>query len=109
MNTEELVRLIKKRPQTFIGKMNLNSLYNFVAGFRYCNVRHGRADEKDEAFKAKFSEWVEEWIKNNRDIKCEDTLNYPSCIEYVCDSQEEAVMLYLDLAEKFFDEMNKDR
>ena len=51
MNTEELVRLIKKRPQTFIGKMNLNSLYNFVAGFRYCNVRHGRADEKYRGFK----------------------------------------------------------
>ena len=80
-------------------------MYCFVSGFMFSNIKNGRADEKEEIFKKEFSQWVKEWLKSNKNIKNEDTLDYLTCINSVCCSQEEAVMLFLELAEKFFDEI----
>lgn len=110
MNVESLIEKIELEPETFVEKPSLKAIYHFIRGYLYNKFDANQADDIDEAFYDYFHGWVQNYLKKNHSMKCDQERNYLFYISCTFpDSEEQRMRVFFDLSKKFFGEMSKGK
>ena len=106
---EELIQRIKQRPGMYIHEMRLDYIFYLILGHSGCASRVNSEAEKDIYFKNKFLRWLKEWVKKNWDKNyIGNDVFWFQIIDRYTNTSEESVTKFIELAEQFFSEYEKD-
>lgn len=110
MDIENVLLLIKHRPEIYIGAVNIHALELFLSGFLFNNLSNDRKYFIDICFRDRIHDWIKKEIEKRKNIQFELNVGYDYYIEAVCDNGEQEVALFFELCEEFFEEMkNKNQ
>lgn len=92
----------------YVEKIKISYIYYLVIGFLGSNLIKQDNYRIDRLFKQYFTGWVLNWVKENIDSNYEKNsfFWYRMLIE-ISDSEENAVELFFELSENFFEECRK--
>lgn len=105
---EMLIAGIRRRPRMYVDEVKIEYIYHFLFGYSMGNRE--KESESDKIFRLAFSKWFFGWIIKNLDSNYENQsfVWYHMLID-VTNSAEEAVELFFQLSEKFFEEYHNNR
>lgn len=109
MHIEQLIHAIQQRPKMFMKDVRLDYIYYIIAG--YCGAQRDDAENiLDKKFCGWFTKWLQIWIQENSKI---DTLPnstwWYETLLMSSENEEEAIKLFFDLCELFFNDFYHKR
>ena len=105
MNIKDLINAIQSRPKMYVEELRLDYIYYIIIGFLGSNLMNKNACSLDQAYKNYFPNWLLEWVRKNKNEYYEKRSFYWYHILIdVTNSEEEAIMLFFELSDKFFEE-----
>ena len=95
MNIKDFINAIQNRPKMYVEELRLDYIYYIIIGFLGSNLMN----------KNYFPNWLLEWVRKNKNEYYEKRSFYWYHILIdVTNSEEEAIMLFFELSDKFFEE-----
>ena len=105
MNIEEFIRAIQKRPLMYIEALRIEYIYHLLTGFHLSNVSNKNYNDVDRCFHSFFKKWILQWIRKNKNPDYDvESFYWHHFIKDITESEEEAVELFFQLSEQFFEE-----
>ena len=106
MNIQELIKNIRKRPLMYIAELRLDYIEHFISGVS-CGCL---SDDNsiDKMFPNYFQKYIIKWIRENIDANYEvNSLWFYKSIRDVTKDEHQAVEMFFELCDSFFDEYNR--
>ena len=105
MSIEEFIKSIRNRPLMYVEKLDINYVNYIVIGFLISNLMKDDSYKIDKIFHRHFIGWLIKWVKENVDSNYKKKSFYWHHIFIeITDNEEDAVKLFFELSEKFFEE-----
>lgn len=105
MSIEKFIKAIRNRPLMYVEKLEINYIYYLVIGFLGSNLMKGDIYKIDRIFHKHFVGWVIKWVQENVDSNyVKKSFYWHHIFIAITDSEEDAVKLFFELSEKFFEE-----
>lgn len=108
-----LIKYIKTRPLMYLEKEDLSCVTNYVNGYLLHSVLMREENEINDLYINRFPSWIMEWGKKNvneskMENYAENKFLVNEVIKAVAGSEEEAMQLYYQLTEFFFEEISRE-
>lgn len=108
-NVYNLIQNIKRRPLMFVEEERLDYIWYFTSGYAGHSSMIKENNIINEKYHTQFPHWLPKWIKKNKDNTYEvHTYSVCEMIYEITSSEKEAVELYYELIEKFFEEIKEE-
>ena len=105
MNIKDFINAIQSRPKMYVEELRLDYIYYIIIGFLGSNLMNKNACSLDQAYKNYFPNWLLEWVRKNKNEYYEiRSFYWYHILIDVTNSEEEAIMLFFELSDKFFEE-----
>ena len=107
MNVKEFINAIRNRPRMYVEDIKLDYIYYLIIGFLGSNLINKKGNNIDQIYKSFFCQWMLKWVKENVNENYErKSFFWYNIIRDVTNSEDEAVQLFFELTDKFFEEMD---
>ncbi|MCI8863153.1 MAG: hypothetical protein HFI20_11815 [Lachnospiraceae bacterium] len=102
MDLKELIQLIEKRPQMFIGNYGLETLSAFINGFLFSNNIAHKEDYISIAFENQFHNWTRRALEKRTGIEFDEERNYVYYINKTYQDERHRLKIFFELCNEFF-------
>lgn len=107
MQIEDIIKAIQKRPKMFVDEEKIEYIYHFILGACFTNVC---GEDINRKFSCWFWKWLEIWIRENINPHYfSETASWCDEIKMIANEDEEAVRLFYELSQKFFDDYHNKK
>lgn len=109
MNIEQVIEVIKDRPLMYIETLRIENIHHLLRGFHLSSVVNKTCEPLDNYFNVYFIKWVLQWIRKNKNPNYDvESFYWHHFIKDITESEEEAIELFFQLSEQFFEEYHNN-